>query len=57
MALAGDSVAPGRLFTPERTAWPLDDDQAQLRASARKLLDLVAREGIELVVFGHDGDQ
>lgn len=55
--LAGDAVALRRLFTPERTAWPLDDDQGQLRASTRKLLELVAREHIELVVFGHDGDQ
>lgn len=55
--LAGDAVALRRLFTPERTVWPLDDDQEQLRASTRKLLDLVAREHIEMVVFGHDGDQ
>lgn len=55
--LAGDAVALERLFTPDRHAWPLDDDEAHLRASTRKLLDLVAREHVGLVVFGHDADQ
>src|SRR5258708_5307332 len=55
--LAGDAVVLQRLFTPERRAWPLDDDEEQLRASTRKLLDVVAREQVALVVFGHDGDQ
>ncbi|HEX5441848.1 MAG TPA: N-acyl homoserine lactonase family protein, partial [Ktedonobacterales bacterium] len=55
--LAIDAVAMERLFTPERRAWPLDDDEGQLRASTRKLLDLVERERVALVVFGHDGQQ
>jgi N-acyl homoserine lactone hydrolase len=55
--LAIDAVALERLFTPDRPASPLDDDEAQLRASTRKLLDLVAREHVALVVFGHDGRQ
>jgi N-acyl homoserine lactone hydrolase len=55
--LAIDAVALRRQFTPERKAWPLDEDEEQLRASTRKLLDLVAREHVALVVFGHDGDQ
>ena len=55
--LAIDAVAMGRLFTPERHAWPLDDDEEQLRASTRKLLDLVEREHVSLVIFGHDGTQ
>ena len=55
--LAIDAVALQRLFTPERTAWPLDDDQEQLRASTTKLLQLVERESVALVVFGHDGQQ
>ena len=46
-----------RLFTPERRAWPLDDDEVQLRASTRKLLDLVEREHVALVVCGHDAEQ
>lgn len=55
--LAGDAVALRRLFTPDRRAWPLDDDEEQLRASTRKLLDLVEREQVALVVFGHDAEQ
>jgi N-acyl homoserine lactone hydrolase len=46
-----------RLFTMERKAWPKDDNEEQLLASTRKLLDLVERENVKLVVFGHDGQQ
>jgi len=55
--LAADAVVLARLFTPERKIWPLDDDEEQLRASTRKLLDVVERERVALVVFGHDADQ
>jgi N-acyl homoserine lactone hydrolase len=55
--LAIDAVVQESLFTPERRAWPLDDNEEQLQASTRKLLDLVAREQVGLVVFGHDGQQ
>jgi N-acyl homoserine lactone hydrolase len=55
--LAIDAVVQESLFTPERRAWPLDDNEEQLQASTRKLLDLVAREQVGLVVFGHDGPQ
>ncbi len=55
--LAIDAVALERLFTPDRQKWPIDDDEEQLRASTRKLLDLAAREQVTLVVFGHDGQQ
>jgi N-acyl homoserine lactone hydrolase len=55
--LAIDAVVIAQLFTPERQAWPTDDNQEELRASTRKLLDLVGREGVQLVVFGHDGRQ
>ncbi|HZO74124.1 MAG TPA: N-acyl homoserine lactonase family protein [Ktedonobacteraceae bacterium] len=51
-----DAVAMQRLFTPERKAWPIEDEE-QLRASTRKLQDLVEREHVALVVFGHDGLQ
>lgn len=54
--LAIDAVALQRLFTPERKAWPIEDEEL-LRASTRKLLDLVEREHVALVVFGHDGLQ
>ena len=55
--LAIDAVATQRLFTADRRAWPVDDNEEQLRASTRKLLDLVEREHVALVVFGHDGQQ
>ncbi len=55
--LAIDAVVMERLFTPERSAWPTDDNEAELRASTRKLLELVEREQVNLVVFGHDGGQ
>jgi N-acyl homoserine lactone hydrolase len=55
--LAVDAVVMQWLFTPERIPWPMDDNEEQLRASTRKLLDLVEREHVELVVFGHDGAQ
>src|SRR5215470_9453776 len=52
-----DAVMMQRLFTPDRQAWPVDDNQEQLRASTRKLLDVVEREQVTLVIFGHDGEQ
>lgn len=55
--LAIDAVALASGFTPERQASPVDEDEAALRASTRKLLDLVDREGVKLVVFHHDGRQ
>ncbi len=55
--LAIDAVMMQRTFTPDRTAWPMDDNEEQLRASTRKLLDVVEREHVALVIFGHDGQQ
>jgi N-acyl homoserine lactone hydrolase len=55
--LAIDAVMMQRLFTMDRKAWPNDDNEEQLLASTRKLLDLVEREKVQLVVFGHDGQQ
>jgi hypothetical protein len=55
--LAIDAVVQEHLFTPDRRAWPTDDNEEQLRASTRKLLDLVEREEVGLVVFVHDGQQ
>jgi N-acyl homoserine lactone hydrolase len=54
--LAIDAVVLQRLFTPDRKAWPLENEE-QLRASTSKLLDLVEREHVALVIFGHDGLQ
>lgn len=55
--LAIDAVMMQQSFTPDRKAWPKDHNEEQLRASTRKLLDLVTRENVALVVFGHDGTQ
>jgi N-acyl homoserine lactone hydrolase len=55
--LAIDAVVMQRLFTVERQAWPTDDNEEQLRASTQKLLDVVERQQVVLVVFGHDGPQ
>ncbi|WP_228845455.1 N-acyl homoserine lactonase family protein [Phototrophicus methaneseepsis] len=55
--LTVDAIMMKRLFTPDRIAWPMDDNQDELRASTRKLQTIVDQEGVELVIFGHDGDQ
>jgi len=55
--LAIDAVSRASQFTPDRTAAPIDDNEEQLRASTRRLLDLAEREGVTLVIFGHDGEQ
>jgi N-acyl homoserine lactone hydrolase len=52
-----DAVTLQRLFTPDRQKWSADDNEEQLRASTRKPLELVEREQVTLVVFGHDGQQ
>lgn len=52
-----DAVMLQRLFTSDRKKWPVDDNEEQLRASTRKLLELVEREQVALVIFGHDGQQ
>jgi N-acyl homoserine lactone hydrolase len=55
--LAIDAVMMQRLFTPDRKAWPNDDNEEQLCSSTQKLLDVVEREHVSLVIFGHDGQQ
>ena len=55
--LAIDAVVLQRLFTLDRRAWPIDDNEDQLLASTQKLLELVEREHVALVLFGHDGEQ
>lgn len=52
-----DAVPQRAAFTPDRQPGPFDEDVEALRASTQKLLDLVQREGISLVVFGHDAEQ
>ncbi len=55
--LAIDAVARRENFVPDRTAGPMDLDQEGAIASTRKLLDLVQREHVSLVIFGHDSEQ
>ncbi|MBX3084364.1 MAG: N-acyl homoserine lactonase family protein [Anaerolineae bacterium] len=55
--LAIDAVMFQRLFTTERKAGGGDDNEQELKASTQKLLDLVEREHVALIVFGHDGVQ
>jgi N-acyl homoserine lactone hydrolase len=52
-----DAVIIQRLFTVERPSLPDEGSLEEVRASTRKLLDLVVSEHIQLIVFGHDGDQ
>lgn len=45
-------------YTPEtRPIGPYDMDEARVRASTAKLLDLAAARGVKLIVFGHDTKQ
>jgi len=52
-----DAVIIQRLFTVERPALPEEGSVEEVRATTRKLLDLVADEHVPLIVFGHDGEQ
>jgi len=52
-----DAVILERLFTVERPALPDEGSAEEVRATTRKLLDLVASEQVNLIVFGHDGEQ
>ena len=54
--LAADAVPLERLFKADRPAQSYEDAD-RLRASTRKLLDLVSREQVTLTVFHHDGSQ
>ena len=40
-----------------RTVAGFDTDEASTRASTRKLRDIAAREGVRLVIYGHDRKQ
>ncbi len=55
--LAIDAVPRQSAFTLDRQKGPRDEDEGALRASTRKLLDLVQREKVRLVIFGHDAEQ
>jgi N-acyl homoserine lactone hydrolase len=56
--LAIDAVTQAAQFDAEaRELGPQDMDEADVRASTRKLVELARREGVALVVFGHDAEQ
>lgn len=56
--LAIDAVPTAGTLDPDaRPIFPNDDDEAATRRSTRKLADLVAREGVRLVIHGHDAEQ
>jgi N-acyl homoserine lactone hydrolase len=56
--LAIDAVMRAAQFDPEtREIGPQDMDEADVRASTGKLVELGLREGVALVVFGHDAEQ
>jgi N-acyl homoserine lactone hydrolase len=40
-----------------RPILPNDEDEAETRASTRKLMEIAQREGVTLIIFGHDNDQ
>ena len=52
-----DAVPFGEGFTRDKQDDGSDPDAEAVRASTIKLLDLVERERIELVIFGHDKEQ
>jgi N-acyl homoserine lactone hydrolase len=56
--LAIDAVTQAAQFDAEaRGLGPQDMDEADVRASTGKLVELARREGVALVVFGHDAEQ
>jgi N-acyl homoserine lactone hydrolase len=56
--LAIDAIPAAALADPDtRLITEYDMEEAGVRASTRKLVDLAAREGAKLVVYGHDAEQ
>ena len=55
--LAIDSVMVQSEFKLDRKAGRMDENEQELLVSTRKLLDLVQREHIDLIIFGHDAQQ
>lgn len=52
-----DAVREQSRFVPDVQASPMDEDEAALRSSTRKLIDIAGKEHAALVVFGHDAEQ
>lgn len=56
--LAIDAIPSQQMSDPEtRPITPIDLDEATVRASTRKLMELAQREGVRLIIFGHDAAQ
>jgi N-acyl homoserine lactone hydrolase len=55
--LAIDAIPRQELFAADREKGPSHEDGDAVQASARKLLDIAARENATLTVFGHDPAQ
>jgi N-acyl homoserine lactone hydrolase len=56
--LAIDAIPHWQLMDPDtRIITEYDMEEAGVRASTRKLVDLAEREGVTLFVRGHDGEQ
>jgi N-acyl homoserine lactone hydrolase len=52
-----DAIQRQELFVPDRPPAPSDEDEVAVKVTARKLLDIAARENVALTIFGHDPDQ
>ena len=56
--LAIDAISRASHLDPDtRPIGPYDTDEATTRASTRKLVELARREGVALIVHGHDAEQ
>ena len=55
--LAIDAIANRGLLDPQAPDAVSDMDHDAARASVRKLADIAEREGVALIVFGHDAAQ
>jgi N-acyl homoserine lactone hydrolase len=56
--LAIDAIAESSMLDPDnRPIHPTDEDEVGVRASTRKLVDLAQREGVGLMVHGHNSQQ
>jgi N-acyl homoserine lactone hydrolase len=52
-----DAIFSQRSFTPDRKEEPRDLNAEDALASTHKLLNLVKKEQVSLVIFGHDGER
>jgi N-acyl homoserine lactone hydrolase len=57
--LAIDAVPTALQLDPDtRVVFPVnDEDEASTRASTRKLAEIARREGVALIIYGHDHKQ